>query len=37
MNAITDANVKQWTINSNSVSGTTLKEIHDWVIADANN
>ena len=37
MNAITDANVKQWTINSNSVSSTTLKEIHDWVIADANN
>ena len=37
MNAITDANVKQWTINSNSVSSTTLKAIHDWVIADANN
>lgn len=37
MNAITDANVKQWTINSNTVSSTTLKEIHDWVIADANN
>ena len=37
MNAITDSNVKQWTINSNSVSGTTLKAIHDWVIADANN
>lgn len=37
MNAITDANVKQWTINSNSVSGATLKEIHDWVIANANN
>jgi hypothetical protein len=37
MNAITDANVKQWTINSHSVFSTTLKEIHDWVIADANN
>ena len=37
MSAMTSANVKQWVINSNTVTTATLQDIHTWVTADANN
>lgn len=37
MTSMTEANVKHWTINSNTPSSTTLEEIHTWVTANANN